>query len=235
LKGICKLTHLIRGSSSYHMDLTSWLQLALVCLLGAMSPGPSLVVVIGNSLSFGRGYGVFTSLGHGIGIAWWAMVTAFGLVGILAGHTGLLVTMQLLGSGLIIYIGLRSVFSSNVLKIVGKQDGSFGTTLLIRAWIEGFLLALFNPKIAIFFLAIFSQLVDSSYDWQEIGLMGFTAATIDALWYIVVSIAVTGAGVLEFIRKRQVIISRISGTILIVIGLNFFLRMATELFYSHMN
>ncbi|MQF64731.1 LysE family translocator [SAR202 cluster bacterium AC-409-J13_OGT_754m] len=211
------------------MELTSWLQLALVCLLGAMSPGPSLAVVIGNSLSFGRSYGVFTSLGHGVGIAWWAMVTAFGLVGILAGHKGLLVTMQLLGTGLIIYIGLRSVFSSKVLKIVDTQDGPSSPTLLMRAWIEGFLLALFNPKIAIFFLAIFSQLVDSSYGWQETGLMGVTAATIDALWYIVVSIAVTGAGVLEFIKKRQVIISRISGTILIVIGLNFFLRMATTL------
>ena len=217
------------------MDLTTWLQLALVCLLGAMSPGPSLAVVIGNALSFGRLYGVFTSLGHGIGIAWWAMVTAFGLVGILADRTGLLVTIQLLGSGLIIYIGLRSVFSSDVLKPLGKQDGQFTPTLLIRAWVEGFLLALFNPKIAIFFLAIFSQLVDSSYGWQETGVMGVTAATIDALWYIVVSIAVTGAGVLEFIRKRQVIISRISGTILIIIGLNFFARMATTLFYSHMN
>ena len=59
------------------MDLSSWLQLALVCLIGAMSPGPSLAVVIGNSLSFGRLYGIFTSLGHGVGIGWWAIVTAF--------------------------------------------------------------------------------------------------------------------------------------------------------------
>jgi len=211
------------------MDLSSWLQLALVCLIGAMSPGPSLAVVIGNSLSFGRLYGIFTSLGHGVGIGWWAIVTAFGLVGILSDREGLLITMQLLGCGLLIYIGIRSVFSNNMVKVVGELDRPLTSTLLIRAWLEGFFLALLNPKIAIFFLAIFSQLVDSSYGWQETGFMGFTAAIIDALWYIVVSIAITGPWLLGFMKKRQIVINRVSGIILIIVGVNFFFRTVTEL------
>ena len=50
------------------MDTASWVQLAVVCFLGAISPGPSLVLVISNTMAGGRTYGVATSLGHATGI-----------------------------------------------------------------------------------------------------------------------------------------------------------------------
>jgi len=50
------------------MDITSWFQLVVICFLGAVSPGPSLALVIGNTIVGGRIYGVVTSLGHATGI-----------------------------------------------------------------------------------------------------------------------------------------------------------------------
>ena len=50
------------------MTLITFAQVFIVCLLGAMSPGPSMAVVINNAIFKGRYNGIITSIGHGIGI-----------------------------------------------------------------------------------------------------------------------------------------------------------------------
>ena len=54
------------------MTLITFVQVLTVCLLGAMSPGPSMAVVIHNAIFKGRYNGILTSIGHGIGIAIYA-------------------------------------------------------------------------------------------------------------------------------------------------------------------
>ena len=61
------------------MNFFIWSQFAFVCLLGAMSPGPSLAVIIRNSISFSRRSGIITAIGHGLGIGVYATVTVIGL------------------------------------------------------------------------------------------------------------------------------------------------------------
>ena len=50
------------------MDVDAWLKLVLICFLGALSPGPSLALVLNNTIARGRLYGISTGLGHGFGI-----------------------------------------------------------------------------------------------------------------------------------------------------------------------
>ena len=54
------------------MSIIIFLKVFFVCLLGAMSPGPSMVVVINNAIFKNRYHGILTSLGHGIGIGVYA-------------------------------------------------------------------------------------------------------------------------------------------------------------------
>ena len=62
------------------MDFTEWSKLALICILGAMSPGPSLAVILRNSISGSRKQGVFAGIGHGLGITFYALIAVLGLV-----------------------------------------------------------------------------------------------------------------------------------------------------------
>ena len=62
------------------MDFTQWSQLALICVLGAMSPGPSLAVILRNSVSGGRTQGIMSGIGHGLGITFYAVIAIAGLV-----------------------------------------------------------------------------------------------------------------------------------------------------------
>ena len=61
------------------MTFFVWSQFAIVCIAGAMSPGPSLAIVIRNNVNFNRLAGILTSIGHGIGIGVYATLAVLGL------------------------------------------------------------------------------------------------------------------------------------------------------------
>jgi threonine/homoserine/homoserine lactone efflux protein len=89
----------------------------------------------------------------------------------------------------------------------------------LRGAVEGFLISLFNPKIALFFLAIFSHLVGENPTWIDIALMSLVTAIIDGLWYVFVTLIVTTEGVGSVVQARQSSIAMISGVILMVVAL----------------
>ena len=68
------------------MELGAWAALATVFALGAMSPGPSLAVVLRNTMAGGRSQGVATGLGHGLGFGLYAFTAALGIATALAAN-----------------------------------------------------------------------------------------------------------------------------------------------------
>lgn len=198
------------------MDISSWFQLIVVCFLGAVSPGPSLALVMGNTLSRGRSYGVATSIGHAVGIGWWALLTAIGVAALVALNSMVMVFLQGLGACLLGYIGFRTVMARNS---ANSQTRVRNSVAWLRGAVEGFLISLFNPKIALFFLAIFSHLVGENPTWIDIALMSLVTAIIDGLWYVFVTLIVTTEGVGSVVQARQSSIAMISGVILMVVAL----------------
>ena len=61
------------------MGLADWLSLISICLLGALSPGPSLMVILACTAENGRKAGVLASIGHGLGVFIYALAAASGL------------------------------------------------------------------------------------------------------------------------------------------------------------
>ena len=201
------------------MDITSWLQIVLICSLGAISPGPSLALVVGNTIDRGRMYGVVTSLGHGTGICLWALLTTVGISNLIVEMLALLATVQLLGAFLVAYIGFRILTSGNHLSESQSVRKIYHSGILLRGAGEGFLISLLNPKIALFYLAIFSHFVHPDSSWTETGLMGITAGVIDAAWYITVAVILTGVGATRISQYVENIIRKITGSLLILIAL----------------
>ena len=204
------------------MDIESWFQLVAICFLGAISPGPSLALVVNNTIVRGRTFGVATSLGHGTGIGLWALLTAAGIAKVIVDKSGIMLVLQSLGACLIGYIGFRTIKVGDVTLVKQKNAQSTGSETLLRGAGEGFLVSLFNPKIALFFLAIFSHIVRPDSSRTEIVLMGTTAALIDALWYVSVALMLTGSDIGRILEDRAKIISMASGLFLILIALYLF-------------
>ena len=200
------------------MEIHSWFQLVVICFLGAVSPGPSLALVVSNTMAGGRVYGIVTSLGHGVGIGLWAFLTAVGIAEVLMSRSSILLVLQSLGACLLIYIGVRTIITKSNLLIQQKNFQPTSYVKIFRGASEGFLASILNPKVALFFIAIFSHLVQSDSDWIEIGFMGITAALIDAFWYVFVALMLTRAGMIQIFQNRENIIRKVSGTLLILVA-----------------
>jgi len=133
--------------------------------------------------------------------------------------SGILLALQFVGACLIAYIGFRTIIARNGVSIQQNDTRSTDSGTLLRGASEGFLMSLLNPKIALFFLAIFSHLVQPDSGWTETGLIGITAALIDACWYVFVALMLTGSNIGRIFQNRAKVVSMISGIFLILIAL----------------
>ena len=86
------------------MDFTSLIGMSLVCVMGAMSPGPSLAVVLRNTISGGRTQGVMTGIGHGIGFGIYAFIAVMGLSALLLANEGIFNLLQWAGAAVLIWL-----------------------------------------------------------------------------------------------------------------------------------
>ena len=93
------------------MTLITFVQVFTVCLLGAMSPGPSMAVVINNAIFKGRYNGILTSIGHGIGIAVYATFAVLGLGLIIETNIFIFNGLKILSIIFLIFIGVKSILN----------------------------------------------------------------------------------------------------------------------------
>ena len=89
------------------MSASDWLSLALICILGATSPGPSLAVVLAVSRLHGRKGGYAAAIGHGLGVFFYALIAAASLSYILKQHASLFQAVQIAGALMLVWIGVR--------------------------------------------------------------------------------------------------------------------------------
>ena len=195
------------------MTFFVWSQFAIVCIAGAMSPGPSLAIVIRNNVNFNRLAGILTSIGHGIGIGVYATLAVLGLGLILQTNQTVFMIIQIIGLVLLFLFGLMFVFQKN------KQDKKEEKQSQLNSFLQGFTIAIINPKILIWFTAVYSQFIaiDASFYFNSILVL--TASLIDAILYIIVSILVTGYGLKNLLIEKKLMIQKTTGIVLIIISL----------------
>ena len=190
-----------------------WVQFATICIVGAMSPGPSMALIIRNSIKYGRVSGILSSVGHAIGIGIYAGVSVAGLQIILINNIFLFNTIQFCGSVFLLVLGILFLRDTGQkLSIQDKQKS-------VNSFMQGFAISILNPKILIWFAAIFSQFIEISSTNFVKFTMVLIASSIDGLWYIILTIIVTGFGLKQFLENNTKIIQNISGTVLIFISI----------------
>ena len=154
-----------------------------------------------------------TAVGHGLGMGVYAVFAVTGLSIILTANELLFQLIQIIGILFLLYLGFQFLFKKNEEIDKIKEQKS------INSFLQGFLIAIFNPKILIWFSAVFSQFVKIDASFYSHSILVVTASVIDGIWYIIVSLVVTSYGMNDFFQKRQGIIQKISGFILVLIGI----------------
>lgn len=198
------------------MELHLWLSLVTICVLGAISPGPSLALVIKNTLHGGHGQGYATAISHGLGVAVYAAITATGIGIIIVNSPTVFAIIQYAGAAFLLYLGAKALMSKQA--PVDLELQSSNNKNKINGWRDGFLIAFLNPKLAIFFLALFSQFVDANAGWQQKMIMTATVGGIDTLWYCLVTYGLSRGPVLNKLKANHHIVDRITGCFLILLA-----------------
>ena len=196
------------------MTLITFVQVFTVCLLGAMSPGPSMAVVINNAIFKGRYNGILTSIGHGIGIAVYATFAVLGLGLIIETNIFIFNGLKILSIIFLIFIGVKSILNKEKFNFE-KKDITKNTI----SFLQGFSISILNPKIFVWFIAIYSQFMSTDNELFFNIYLVTIAGIIDACWYIILSLAVTTASALSFFQTKITLIQHIQGFFFVALGL----------------
>lgn len=194
------------------MTLTAWLSLLAICCLGAMSPGPSLAVVLKQTVGNSRSHGLAASWFHAIGVGLWAFATISGLAILVAESEIAFKAITWLGAGYLAWIGVKAIRAGKGSTFTVKSGEKAS---ILTAGIEGATISILNPKLAIFFIALFSQFVSPDATLADQLIMTATAALVDGLWYSIVTLLLSHGPILKTLQDRSQLVNRLTGGILI--------------------
>ena len=196
------------------MTVILFTQIVFVCLLGAMSPGPSMVVVVNNAIFKNKFNGILTAFGHGIGIGIYALFAVLGISLVIETNLMVFNTIKILSIIFLLYLGIQSFFKETALNFDQNKMEGGGISFL-----EGLSIAMLNPKIFIWFIAIYSQFISIKNDiFLNISLI-LIASLVDALWYVFLVNLVAYRSVLNLIKNKTKQIQRSIGVLFIIISI----------------
>jgi len=209
------------------VSIEAWLSLALLCLFGAMTPGPSLAVVLGSTARGGHAAGLAAALAHGLAVGLYAVLTVAGLAALLTASLTLFALLQLAAAGYLVYLA-RSALRRQV-PITTAETDARGHHNLRAAARDGFMIAFLNPKLAVFMLALFAPFVTPDQGIGTKALLVLTIGGIDAIWYSAVVLMMVRTGLLARLQRNAVFVERVYAVLLLALAVFVASRAASTL------
>ena len=200
------------------IDLTVWLAFALASVALVVVPGPTVTVIVANSLRHGARAGLLNVAGTQIGLAGMIVVLAVGLSAVVEALGWAFDWLRLLGAAYLVWLGVKMWRSDG--RLAERDARPLGGSFF---W-QGFVVIWSNPK-ALFFLGAFlPQFIDPQRSAAaQVVLMGLTfmavATLIDGAYALV-----AGRAGSWLTRGNVRLVERLSGTFLIGGGLWLALR-----------
>nr|MBA2278074.1 LysE family transporter [Chloroflexia bacterium] len=196
---------------------TDWLTVFVVTGLASVSPGPNFAITVKNSLVHSRRAGVWTAVGVTAGNL---PHVVFGLVGVtvvVSQSVLLFNTLKWLGAAYLIYLGARSLLTKrheagNDQTPVGVARDDMASS---RAFWSSFLVSVLNPKVALFYLVLFTQVVrPGTPPWVQVAYM-LTVVTMTLGWHALVALFASHTAVRARFQAALHWVERVTGAVLI--------------------
>jgi threonine/homoserine/homoserine lactone efflux protein len=169
------------------ISVSTILAFVLASFVIIVIPGPSVLFVIGRSLTLGRRAGLLSALGNEAGVVPVVFAVAFGVGAIVSASIVVFTIIKIVGACYLAFLGIQAIRhrKDNLAKITEVQPP---TTSAGRVFLQGFIVGATNPKSLVFFVAVLPQFVNRSagaIQWQfvELGLIfDFIALLSDSMW-----------------------------------------------------
>lgn len=219
------------------MLISDWITVVLVGIIAVSSPGPDFAITLRNSLLFSHRAGVFTALGISVGLC---VHTAYSLVGI-----GVLISQSLvlfniikwMGAAYLVYVGVRSLMAkkgdlgreagllaeADNASATGDNQRKPGITARgmspRKAFLSGFLTNVLNPKVTLFFLALFTQIIRPGTPLPVQLGFGLTIVVMSVAWFSLLATLVSHRAIRGRLFAVSHWVERVTGVVFIGLGL----------------
>ena len=149
--------------------MDNYILFALVMLAGQFTPGPDFLLVLKTSLNDGKRAGSLTSLGISTGLLIHCTIAMAGLAWLMETNSTIGVTVKYLGSVYLLFIAYNLIKDRNKNSSQSLDNSFDKATKLsdIKAFTQGFLTNLLNPKVVIFIGAILSGFISTNTNFDE--------------------------------------------------------------------
>lgn len=197
--------------------LETTLFIATIATLGMISPGPDFFLVIKNAARYPRAAALMTSAGVICGVTTHMSYCVAGLAVVITTTPWLFGLLKYAGAAYLVWVGLHALFSRGESKMDVSQYAQQQTSLK-KAFIQGYLCNLLNPKATLFFLAMFTQVlsVDSGMGekiWYAAIIVGLSV-----LWWPLLVLLIQSEPVRKGLAKAQKVVDKLLGGVLIALG-----------------
>ena len=157
-----------------------------IAALMTIAPGPATAMVVRSALRGGWRAGVLTVAGNAVGVVAWALLSVLGVSALVAASQVAFVALKVGGAALLVWFGVRMLLDRGT-PVVAREAGR-------GAFRDGLVTSLANPKLAVFFVALFPQFLDGRAAVLPTALlMAALIVTFDFAWYTSLAVAVSRA------------------------------------------
>jgi threonine/homoserine/homoserine lactone efflux protein len=210
------------GQGAFMTTLLPIIAIAGALAVGAMSPGPSFLVVVRTAVAKSRRDGLATALGMGVGGTAFAGLALLGLTAILASVEWLYLGLKVLGGLYLIYLATR-IWRGAKEPIQGLgssgQSEAGGPHGPRRSFLLGLTTQLSNPKTAIYYASVFAALLPAGAGLETAVILLPAVFLIEAGWYTIVALAFSSERPRQVYLRWKSKIDRVAGAVLALLGI----------------
>lgn len=186
----------------------------LVALVVVFTPGPATALIIRNALRGGTRAAWATTAGNSTGIFLWAAASVLGISALVAASEAAFATLKIVGAVLLVIIGLQSLRRARHAHPFDARPPKSRSH-----YREGLLTSFANPKLAVFFIALFPQFIpDGDPVLPATVLMAAIIVCMDLVWFTVLAFIVSRAKRALVERGWARRMEAVSGSVLMALG-----------------
>ncbi|MFJ5438839.1 LysE family transporter [Pectobacterium brasiliense] len=198
--------------------LETSLFVATIATLGMLSPGPDFFLVIRNAARYPRAAAMMTAFGVICGVATHMAYCVAGLAVVITTTPWLFNVLKYAGAAYLIWIGIQALFARGGSKM-DVSNLTQQSVSLKKAFLQGYLCNLLNPKATLFFLAMFTQVLNIHSGIGEKLWYAMIIWLLSLVWWPLLVVLFQSEPVRRGLAKVQKLVDKLLGTVLIALGI----------------